>query len=762
MELAVRPVPLAGLRSLDEIFWSRHVNLVTALTSARERAASVHQAAVRRCAELAESRLAADALAPRSADAVAMLAADLASRAAALRDAGEKELTRLDSGSLGSARSHSLRTRVCQRLGRHALRTCRDRATAVRLARRLAAECSPALTAATDSFALAAGRSAADLAGQIARWHGDLARFRAANVTLCRDLAQLPDLPPPLSLPAWTPGIETVITAAAGESVRPLTAAGSWWLRLRTMNSVRGDLGVIFGRPGFVADRAAITDRCGRAWRRAVTHWSTGAAAALNSSGCRAFLALLDGLPKAWQRTLDRHEAAARAMLADATAVLDRIDQATSMLSAAHRAWRAIHEDPQGGLSIATRAYLHAIAVTLAPADPTGLLRSDLDDLYQGKPELRIPVVAPMKAGKSTLLSALFGMDIVPRRAQVMTAVPTRFIPVSPANQTEPRLELTDALASSHESLLDAITAEITESQLAALATNPHLQSAAMRLKRGDRFPVAASHSGTREIRSVLAWLHDTARLATIVLPADRTDVIADWRPEVTVPVPGAPPIGRLALIDTPGPGEAAAAPVFEKIMNMQLSDAHGCLIVIDFAQIFGMAEAALAQLIAEHASTYQPSAVAVAVNRIDQRRDGDLDENKVLSAVRQLFDLPDWVDVPVFETAAAAALAAMEYQREPEQAGKIQLLRIAYPVRLPSQPPSDRELEHIAQTVLGDSGVTELRARLLGRVRRSLPALAMRHALARASTLAASGQDAAATTDLIANVNWAAGWHRG
>jgi hypothetical protein len=564
-------------------------------------------------------------------------------------------------------------------------------------------------------------------------------------------------LPAPPRLPNWTPGIDAAIAEGAREAVRPVTADDNWWLRLRTVNSIPGDLGVVFGRPGFVADRAAIISGCVRHWRLMITRWATGLAAALNSPEHQEFLARLDGLPKSWQRTLDHHEAASRTMLSDATAVLAGIDEAARMLAAAHHAWRAVHEDARGGLSIATRTYLHALAVTLAEAGQRDRLRSDLDDLYQGEPELRIPVVAPMKAGKSTLLSALLGMDIVPRRAQVMTAVPTRFIPVPPASQAEPRLELPAALASSHERLLDAITAKVTESHVAALAANPHLQSAASRIQRGDRIALATSHTGTHAIRSVLTWLHDTARLATILLPAELTDAIAEWRPEVTVPVPGAPPIGKLVLIDTPGPGEAAAAPVFGKIMTTQLADAHGCLIVIDFAQIFGTAEAALARLVTEHASAYEPAAIAIAVNRIDQRRDGDLDEGAVLSIVRQLFDLPSWADVPVTETAASRALAAIGYQGRPDQASTADLLRVAYPVRLPSRLPSGQELDDIARTVLGDSGVTTLRTHLLGRVRHALPALAMRYALARTAARAASGQDAVAVTDLIADANWAA-----
>ena len=285
------------------------------------------------------------------------------------------------------------------------------------------------------------------------------------------------------------------------------------WLRIRTLNSVRADAGLAVGRPGFAADRTAVADGCAGAWRRMVDRWSKEAVAVLESADYREFLTALDALPKAWQRTLERQEAAARTAAADAAALLARLDQAAGTFSAARRAWDAIHADLEGGLSVATRAYLHAIAITPAAAGGPGRLRSDLDDLSRGEPELRIPVVAPMKAGKSTLLSALLGLDIAPRRAQIMTAVPTRFIPVPPARQAEPRLELPEPVVTGHRRLLDAIAATITDDRLASLAGHPHLQSAASRAparRPGSRHRLA--HRRARDqIRADLAARHRAA-----------------------------------------------------------------------------------------------------------------------------------------------------------------------------------------------------------------------------------------------------------
>ena len=54
--------------------------------------------------------------------------------------------------------------------------------------------------------------------------------------------------------------------------------------------------------------------------------------------------------------------------------------------------------------------------------------------------ELRMAIVAPMKAGKSTIINAIVGQDILPSRTQAMTTLPTEI--VFSKEVTEPKLKL--------------------------------------------------------------------------------------------------------------------------------------------------------------------------------------------------------------------------------------------------------------------------------------------------------------------------------
>src|SRR5919202_3997845 len=55
--------------------------------------------------------------------------------------------------------------------------------------------------------------------------------------------------------------------------------------------------------------------------------------------------------------------------------------------------------------------------------------------------ELRMAIVAPMKAGKSTIINAIIGQEILPSRNAAMTTLPTEI--VLNAELTEPTLILT-------------------------------------------------------------------------------------------------------------------------------------------------------------------------------------------------------------------------------------------------------------------------------------------------------------------------------
>lgn len=55
-------------------------------------------------------------------------------------------------------------------------------------------------------------------------------------------------------------------------------------------------------------------------------------------------------------------------------------------------------------------------------------------------------IVAPMKAGKSTIINAIVGQEILPSRSTAMTTLPTKV--VFNSKLTEPTLTLSDEILS--------------------------------------------------------------------------------------------------------------------------------------------------------------------------------------------------------------------------------------------------------------------------------------------------------------------------
>lgn len=100
--------------------------------------------------------------------------------------------------------------------------------------------------------------------------------------------------------------------------------------------------------------------------------------------------------------------------------------------------------------------------------------------------ELRMSVVAPMKAGKSTLVNAIVGYELLPARAAAMTTLPTRIVLDRRLTETElaeqgadafrPVLDLREQDAVRFDMLVKAIRNHVAPSQAEQeQARYPHL-----------------------------------------------------------------------------------------------------------------------------------------------------------------------------------------------------------------------------------------------------------------------------------------------
>ena len=136
--------------------------------------------------------------------------------------------------------------------------------------------------------------------------------------------------------------------------------------------------------------------------------------------------------------------------------------------------------------------------------------------------ELRMAIVAPMKAGKSTIVNAIAGQDILPSRNSAMTTLPTEII--FDAELDIPVLSFSFDVLSVFQYTLVALREKIvslgSERVKERLANYPHLQKYSkliQELKVGESIP--RKSEGRENISHTLTSLNDIVRLCSILDP---------------------------------------------------------------------------------------------------------------------------------------------------------------------------------------------------------------------------------------------------
>ncbi len=764
------PLTTRRLRACDQAFW-RHAELFAVrLAQARAQAETAEGVAAERCRAIERAvRAADDWPAPGAGDALRALDRAMETAAAKALGAGLSGLRVLGEQPLGSARS-----RIARRLGRDRTRTFRDGDRARRFAMAFAEPAVPWLSRADRAYDDDRRAAVRELDDAVARQSAALTAARASAAAVRPDLAPVPECGAAgLGGRERRPGFPAAEAAAGSVLALPRDNRRLW---LTAPHSYRRDLITVFGRRGFVVRRDTLVRRLERAWRDHTARRARTAAralAALKESPYGRNLAQLDALPQAWRRALADEEARAAADLATVRRVGDELGQVSARLAAARAAWEEPHREEPGGLTAATRACLAALRRVAAGHRVPQPVLSDLAALSEGRTELRIPLAGPLNSGKSTLLCALLGSDLTPHPAQPMTVLPTRFVLTGAVGQAEPVLTLSPGLLAGYRELTDALTARLTDPELPdpGIGGQPRLARLARELAQGEAMTPGRSHPGARAVTDVLTRLNDTVRLALLVLPPGTADLAAHWTPEVVVPMPGITGGGRLVLIDTPSPSAGAAddpgpdgqnttgsalAAFTSAVLAGQLAAAHGCLVVVDYTQLGSTAAEGLARLVGRYAAGFDPRAVVVAVNRIDQRGavpGQDLGPQAVHDYLRDGTGLPADADPPVFETFASLGLAARRRADGGDRAALDELLALTHPFGAPS----DGELpqpgaERLVAAALRRAGTDALRAALLERASR-VPELAVDNVLARLTALRGP-----LPSELVEDVRWAMG----
>lgn len=331
-----------------------------------------------------------------------------------------------------------------------------------------------------------------------------------------------------------------------------------------------------------------------------------------------------------------------------------------------HDLWAQLQADVDARLESTLRTMSAATDLGVAwSTDVASALRQLESDLVSVRQlELRMPIVAPMKSGKSTIINAIVGYDLLPARAEAMTTLPTKIVLTE--GPSEPELILCEQVATVFSDLVKEVRPYVSARFSELTERYAHLEQLLTQLKAGRPLPIDGTRRGRHDVLEGLTQLNDLLRLAAILRPDD--DYIGRMTdlPVLRAPLPsgsglgGTGGAGTLAIIDTPGPDESGVAPRLIGAVASQLKSCHVVLLLLDYTAMGREADEKIRDLVEPVVWQIGREKLYVAVNKVDQRRPGDRDVDGVRRFVQRDLDLGDQhADQRVFETKGQQALAA-------------------------------------------------------------------------------------------------------
>lgn len=292
--------------------------------------------------------------------------------------------------------------------------------------------------------------------------------------------------------------------------------------------------------------------------------------------------------------------------------------------------------------------------------------------------ELRMAIVAPMSAGKSTIINSIIGHEILPSRASAMTTLPTEII--FDAECPEPLLRLSPQILSVFQETLLVLRRKLQEEDPAWLdqqmARHPHLDDLLQEIKDMVGFPIQNQVLGHDEVVRTLIWLNDVIRLCCLISPlSDPLRSLTDiprirtpfWRSHGSTQSES---LGNLVIVDTPGPNEAGENLRLAQEVKQQLQKSSIVLVVLDFTQLNTKAAEEIKQAVQSVIEVRGVENLYVLVNKIDQRREGDpMTSERIQQFIESDLGLREaGYTNHIFEIAARRAFSASSFMQELEQ----------------------------------------------------------------------------------------------
>jgi GTPase Era involved in 16S rRNA processing len=292
--------------------------------------------------------------------------------------------------------------------------------------------------------------------------------------------------------------------------------------------------------------------------------------------------------------------------------------------------------------------------------------------------ELVMAIVAPMKAGKSTIINAIIGQNLLPSRNAAMTTLPTEI--VLSADISEPILTLSPEIIRVFQNTLTALQSQIDKNGIQwaqqKLSQHPHLMDLLENIRCSIwGFVTRAETIGREEIIKTLTGLNDVIRLCTIIDPSiDPLRALTDV-PQIETPflrsqlTTQSEQMGNLIIVDTPGPNEAGENLKLTDVVAKQLKQSSIVLIVLDFTQLKTKAAEEVKQEVQKVIKLRGKDTLYVLVNKVDQRTDNDMTPEQVRQFVAAELGIGDSGNKDrVFEIAARWAFCATNFLLEFQQ----------------------------------------------------------------------------------------------
>lgn len=367
------------------------------------------------------------------------------------------------------------------------------------------------------------------------------------------------------------------------------------------------------------------------------------------------------------------------------------------------------------------------------------------------KLELVMPIVAPMKAGKSTLVNAIVGYPLLPARANPMTTLPTRIRLVDGMDLDNPELFIPESTIVLIKQLNARIRKRMTESTWEVPGAHSHLKELAKSIKDGQAPPLRSTYLGGPAISEVLMRLNDQLRLGVLATGETLLSYIREL-PEISTGYRGAhsAPVstggGQLVIVDTPGPNEYAMSAELGPALEAQVKKSHVVLVVLDYTQMGGDAAAKINDLLRPQLEVISTSKIFAVVNKVDERKKTeDLNVDQTRAAVRAALGLSEEQSLTqVFETVARWGLIGTQMLADIEKFGTalVPAASESATALLREVRPFDSEdvlagieldeLKRVAAKVLDRSALTELLTSAIARLKAGAAPTAIESAIHR------------------------------